>query len=76
MDLVDEENDVAALSDLLHHLLQPFLEFAAVLRTGDERCEVKRVDLLVGQERWHVGVDDPLREPFDDGRLTYSRLAD
>ena len=76
MDLVDEENDVAALSDLLHHFLQPLLEFAAVLGAGDERCEVKRVDLFVGQQRRNIRVDDPLRKPLDDGRLAYSRLAD
>src|SRR5438552_17352139 len=32
--LVDEQADVAALADLLHDLLQPLLELAAVLRTG------------------------------------------
>src|SRR5581483_3477945 len=45
--LVDEENDVAPLHDLLHDLLQALLELAAVLRAGDERSEVERVDLLV-----------------------------
>jgi hypothetical protein len=33
--LVDEKDDVAALGDLLHHLLQALLELAAVLRAGD-----------------------------------------
>ena len=31
VELVDEEDDVAALGDLLHHLLQALLELAAVL---------------------------------------------
>src|SRR5437870_3394009 len=44
--LVDEQDDVAALGDLLHHLLQALLELAAVLRARDERREVERVDLL------------------------------
>ncbi len=47
VELVDEEDDVAALGDLLHHLLQALLELAAVLGAGDERGEVERVDLLV-----------------------------
>ena len=45
--LVDEQDDVAALGDLLHHLLQALLELAAVLRAGDEGGQVERVDLLV-----------------------------
>ena len=39
--LVDEQDDVAALGDLLHHLLQALLELTAVLRAGDERREVE-----------------------------------
>src|SRR5205823_12005932 len=46
MELVDEQDDVAALLDLLHDLLQPLLELAAIFGTGDERSEIQRVDLL------------------------------
>ena len=49
VDLVDEEDDVAAGLDLLEDLLQPLLEIAAVTRTGDERTEVERVQLLVAR---------------------------
>ena len=52
--LVDEQDDVAALHDLLHHLLQPLLELAAVLGAGDEGGEVERVDLLALQQLGHV----------------------
>ena len=41
VELVDEQDDVAALGDLLHHLLQALLELTAVLRAGDERREVE-----------------------------------
>ena len=47
VELVDEEDDVAALGDLLHHLLQALLELAAVLGAGDQGGQVERVDLLV-----------------------------
>ena len=50
VELVDEEDDVAALGDLLHHLLQALLELAAVLGAGDQRGQVERVDLLVLEE--------------------------
>ena len=74
--LVDEQDDVAALHDLLHDLLQPLLELAAVLRAGDERGEVERVDLLALEQLGHLAARDALREPFDDGGLADARLAD
>ena len=74
--LVDEQDDVAALGDLLHHLLQALLELTAVLRAGDERGEVERVDLLVLQDVGHLVRADPRGEAFDDGGLADARLAD
>ena len=76
VELVDEQDDVAALGDLLHHLLEALLELAAVLRAGDERGQVERVDLLALQQLGHVGVRDPLGEALDDGRLADAGLAD
>ena len=76
VELVDEEDDVAALLDLLHDLLQPLLELAAVLRAGDEGGEVERVDLLALEDLGHLVRGDPLREPLDDGGLADARLAD
>ncbi len=46
VDLVDEEDDVAAGLDLLEHLLEALLEIAAVAGAGDECTEVERVELL------------------------------
>ena len=74
--LVDEQDDVAALGDLLHHLLQALLELAAVLRAGDERGEVERVDLLALQELGHLVRGDPRGEALDDRGLADARLAD
>ena len=76
VDLVDEEDDVAAGLDLLEDLLQPLLEIAAVARAGDERAEVERVQLLVAQRVGHVVVDDLLGEAFDDRGLADARLTD
>jgi hypothetical protein len=76
MQLVDEQDDVAALLDFLHDLLQPLFELAAVLRAGDERGEVERVDLLALQQLGHLAVGDALCEPFDDGGLADAGLAD
>src|SRR4051794_20047315 len=76
VELVDEQDDVAALGDLLHHLLQALLELAAVLRAGDERSEIQRVDLLALQKLGDVGVRDALREALDHRGLADAGLAD
>ena len=76
VELVDEQDDVAALGDLLHHLLQALLELAAVLRAGDQGRQVQRVDLLALEQLGHVGVRDALGEALDDGGLADARLAD
>src|SRR5207342_2863496 len=75
VELVDEKDDVAALGDLLHHLLQALLELTAVLRAGDERREVEGVDLLALEDVGHLVRADARGEPLDDGGLADARLA-
>src|SRR5690606_33584998 len=74
--LVDEQDDVAAGLDLLEDLLQPLLEVTAVARTRHQRPEVERVELLVLQRLGHLALDDVLREAFDDSGLTDAGLTD
>ena len=77
VELVDEEDDLpGGVGDFLEHRLEPLLELAAVLGAGDQRAHVERDDLLVLEPFGHVLADDPLRQPFDDGRLADARLAD
>ena len=76
VDLVDEDDDVAARADLLRDLLEALLEVTAVARAGDERAEVERVELLVLQRLGHVVLDDRLGEALDDGGLADAGLAD
>ena len=75
VELVDEEDDVAALGDLLHHLLQALLELAAVLRAGDQRGQVERVDLLVLEQLGDLALGDAGGEALDDGGLADAGLA-
>ena len=76
MELVDEEDDVAALGDLLHHLLQALLELAAVLRAGDQGGQVERVDLLVAEQLGDLAVGDPGGQALDHGGLADAGLAE
>src|SRR5207302_10075304 len=76
VDLVDEQDDVAAGADLLEDLLQPLLEVTAVAATGDERAEVERVELLVLEVLRHLSLDDRLRQTFNDGGLADAGLTD
>src|SRR3546814_12435739 len=69
VELVDEQDDVAAGADLLEHLLEALLEVAAVAGAGHERTEVERVELLVLQRLGDVVGDDLLGQALDDPRL-------
>src|SRR5262245_53157395 len=77
MEFVDEQDDLTSgIRDFLEHRLEPFFEFAAVLRTSDERTHVKRDDPLVLQAFGYVLTNDPLRQALDNGGLAYARLTD
>ena len=76
VDLVDEQDDVAARADLLQHLLQTLFEVTAVSAAGDECAEVEGVELLVGQGDGHLVGDDLLGEALDDGGLAHAGLPD
>src|SRR3546814_8080768 len=65
VELVDEQDDVAAGADLLEHLLEALLEVAAVAGAGHERTEVERVELLVLQRLGDVVGDDLLGQALD-----------
>jgi hypothetical protein len=76
VELVDEQDDVPALGDLLHDLLQALLELSPVLGAGHQRGQVERVDLLVLEQLGHLGAGDALGEALDDGGLADAGLAD
>jgi len=73
--LVDEQ-DAVGLLELLDHALEAFLELAAVHRAGHQRANVQLEHALSQQRRGRVARHDALGQPFDDGRLADTRLAD
>src|SRR5680860_71812 len=76
VDLVDEQDDVAAGPDLLQDLLQALLEVTAVARTGNKGTQIQRVDLLVLERLGHLALDDVLGQALDDDGLADAGLAD
>src|SRR4051794_15891035 len=76
VDLVDEQDDVAAGADLLEHLLQALFEVAAVPGARDQRSQVQRVELLVLESLGHLALDDALSQTLDNSGLADTGLPD
>ena len=76
VNLVDEDDDVAARADFFRDLLQALFEVTAVATTGDKRAKVERVKLLVLERLGNVARDDGLCESFNHGGLTNAGFAD
>ena len=75
--LVDEREDLTVGGlDLLEHRLEPLLELAAVLGTGDHRGQVELDQPLVLEQCRDVALDDPTGEPLGDGGLADTGFTD
>src|SRR5882757_1215146 len=73
--LIDEDDGVLILHQLFHDGLEPLFKLAAVLGTGNDEREIESQYALVSQKTGHFAVGDALRQPFDNGSFSYSRLA-
>src|SRR6266436_6310662 len=76
MKFIDEYDGVLRLQQLLHDGFQALFKLATVLGAGHDERQVKGKDALICQERRDFAIGDALRQSFDDGSLTYARLAD
>src|SRR6266853_763059 len=76
MELVDEEHHLAGGANLIEDLLQPLLELASVLGTGDQGTHVERKHALVHERFGDVTKRDQLRQALSDRSLADACLAD
>ena len=76
VDLVDEQNRARLLLQPRHHALQALLEVAAILRAGDQRAHVERVDRAIAQDLRHLALDDQARQALGQRGLADAGLAD
>ena len=75
--LVDERDDLAVgVRDLGQDRLEPLLEVAAVLGTGEHRGHVEGDHALVPQRVGDVALDDALGQALDHGGLADAGIAD
>ena len=73
---VDEQHRVGGTLDLVDHLLETFLELAAVLGAGHQRAHVQGQHAPVAQRFRHFAADDALGQTLHDGRLADAGFAD
>ena len=75
--LVDEEHEIVLVGlDLLQHLLDSLLEFAAIFGACDHRVDVEFHQPLVAQGLGDFTGHDALCQPFDDRGLADAGFPD
>ncbi len=62
--------------DLLHHLLEAFLEVAAIAGAGEQRAHIEGEHRRVREHLRHFAVDDLAGEALGDGGLADAGVAD
>src|SRR5690606_15111169 len=76
VDLVDKEDDLSVrVRYFLDHRLEPFFELTLVLRTGNQQSHVEGHNGLVLKVLRYVAVDNPLCQPYHNGRLSDAGFA-
>ena len=76
VDLVDEHDGAGIGFQLLDHLLEPFLEIAAVARAGEQRAHVEGKHGCAVEHVRHLAMHDAARQPFSDRSLADTGVAD
>ena len=76
VDLVDEHDRAGIGFELLDHLLEAFLEVAAVARTGEQGAHVEREHGRALEHVRHLAVHDAARQAFCDRGLADAGVAD
>ena len=76
MDFIDENQSVAIVfSQVVQNAFQAFFKFAAVFRAGNQSRQVQNQKAFVTQGFRYFAVNNTLRQAFDDGGFTHTRLT-
>ena len=76
MNLVNEQDNVAAGANLLEHLLEAFLKVTAVPGARDQGSQIQGVQVLIFESFGDIAVYDGLRQAFNNGGFTDTGFAD
>ena len=76
VDLVDDQNDVAALLDLADQALHAALELPPELGAGNQCRQIQQEHFLIPQLIGHIPGGDPLGKTLSNGSLTHTGLTD
>ena len=75
MQLVDKEDDVAALLRRRDNALDSFLKLASEFGSGDQKRQVQRINLRAEQRGRHVAAGDAHGQPFRQCGFADARFA-
>ena len=75
VNLVDEQDGVLVLRQRIQHLLDAFLEIAAIARAGHQRAHVEREHANALQRVGHVVLVNAQGQAFGERRLADTRLT-
>ena len=76
VNLIDHQDHVSGGADLFHDLLEPLLEFTAVLGAGHQKADVEGENPFVLKDVGDIALGDALSETLGDGGLANTRFAD
>ena len=74
--LVDEEHDFSLrVLNFFEHRLEPLLELASILGSGDKRSHIERHNSLVLETLRDIAANHTLSQTFNNGGLSDSRFS-
>ena len=76
MNLVDEQDNVAAGANLLEHLLEAFLKVTAVPGARNQGTQIQGVQVLIFESFGNIAVYDGLRQALNNGGFADTRFTD
>ena len=76
MDLVDDKDDIAALTDFLNKALHAAFKLAPELSARHQSGEVQQEYFLIPKLEGHIALGDPLGQALGNGGLAHAGLTD
>ena len=76
MNLVDEQDNIAAGANLLEHLLEAFLKVTAVPGARNQGTQIQGVKVLIFESFGDIAMYDGLRQALNDGGFADTGFTD